>query len=284
MSTTSYSIIITDPGQGGLVIFTGHFTVNNTTNYIQSFYEDGNPTNLLFCTNLPNNFFYTNSTFTNTGLSVGVKYNFSLAPNDSFLIQYCVVPFPGVCLQIVAFQNIGSFPDSQQAQWCAGAFPSPIQNLGRFNFTFAVIPNSDICFPAGTPISTNQGLVPIEALDTNLHTIHGKPIVGITKTTTFDKYLICFEKSSLGRNIPNQRTIMSKDHRIEFESRMVPAYRFLDFSREVKKVNYSGEVLYNVLLEDYEKMTVNNLICETLHPENAVANLLRKGWAKNYSM
>ena len=66
---------------------------------------------------------------------------------------------------------------------------------------------------------------------------------------------------------------MSKDHKIEFEGRMVPAYRFLDHSDKVKKVKYSGETLYNVLLPTYGKMDVNNLICETLHPENQIAKL-----------
>ena len=31
--------------------------------------------------------------------------------------------------------------------------------------------------------------------------------------------------------------------------------------------------MYNVLLESYDKMIVNNLICETLHPENSIAKL-----------
>ncbi len=36
---------------------------------------------------------------------------------------------------------------------------------------------------------------------------------------------------------------------------------------------YNGEILYNVLLETYEKMMVNNLIVETLDPANIVAQL-----------
>jgi hypothetical protein len=70
---------------------------------------------------------------------------------------------------------------------------------------------------------------------------------------------------------------MSKDHKIEFDGRLVPAYRFLDHSDQVKKVPYKGELLYNVLLADgYGKMSVNNLICETLHPENRIAKLFFK--------
>ena len=60
---------------------------------------------------------------------------------------------------------------------------------------------------------------------------------------------------------------------VEFEGRLVPAYRFLDYSDQVKKVKYTGEVLYNVLLAQYGKIDVNNLVCETLHPENIIAKL-----------
>jgi hypothetical protein len=41
----------------------------------------------------------------------------------------------------------------------------------------------------------------------------------------------------------------------------------------VTKVPYNGQVLYNVLMEEHDKMVVNNLICETLHPENYVAKM-----------
>ena len=132
---------------------------------------------------------------------------------------------------------------------------------------------ADICFPAGTPVKTDQGIVNIEQLVPNKHTIRSQPILHITQTTTLDKYLISFEKNALNRNCPSHKTIMSKDHMLEFEGRMFPAYRFLDYYDQVKKVKYNGEILYNVLLPTYGKMEVNNLMCETLHPENQVARL-----------
>jgi hypothetical protein len=62
---------------------------------------------------------------------------------------------------------------------------------------------------------------------------------------------------------------------------MVPAFRFLEFSREVKKVKYTGEILYNVLLVKYGTMLVNNLTCETLHPENIIAKLYTRNYSEN---
>ena len=134
---------------------------------------------------------------------------------------------------------------------------------------------SNICFPAGTPIITDQGSVAIEQLDPTKHTIKQQAILYITQTTTLDKYLIMFPKSSLSRGLPTQTTIMSKDHQIEFNGQLTPAYRFLDYSSEIKKVKYSGEILYNVLLAKYGTIEVNGLTCETLHPNNAVAKQFR---------
>jgi hypothetical protein len=95
-----------------------------------------------------------------------------------------------------------------------------------------------------------------------------------------DKYLISFEKNTFGRNVPNAKTIMTKDHKIVFEGKLVPAYRFLTYTDQVKKVKYSGETLYNVLLgSGYGLMKINDLVCETLHPDNIIAKL----YLTNYS-
>ena len=76
---------------------------------------------------------------------------------------------------------------------------------------------------------------------------------------------------------------MTKDHKVLFNGQLVPAFRFLDFSSNVRKVKYSGETLYNVLLdEDYGVMNVNNLICETLHPDNVIAKLYTSNFSKEY--
>jgi len=137
------------------------------------------------------------------------------------------------------------------------------------------IPVSNICFPAGTPIICNQGAIAIECLNPEIHTIRGKKIIGITKTVTQDKYLVCFEKGALQENIPSKKTIISKNHSIFYKGKMMQAKEFLNHFKNVKKVKYTGEVLYNVLMVQPDKMIVNNLICETLHPENGIAKLYK---------
>ena len=54
---------------------------------------------------------------------------------------------------------------------------------------------------------------------------------------------------------------------------MIKAKNFINKFENVKKVRYTGEILYNVLMEEHNKMMVNNLICETLNPENTIAKL-----------
>jgi hypothetical protein len=56
---------------------------------------------------------------------------------------------------------------------------------------------------------------------------------------------------------------------------MVPAHYLLGRLKDVKKVKYSGEILYNVLLEEYGVMNVNNLMCETLDPTSPIGCLYR---------
>jgi len=38
-------------------------------------------------------------------------------------------------------------------------------------------------------------------------------------------------------------------------------------------IEYHGETLYNVLMENHDTMIINNVICETLHPDNIMAKI-----------
>ena len=48
----------------------------------------------------------------------------------------------------------------------------------------------------------------------------------------------------------------------------------------VSAIIYNGERLYNVLLEKYDKMVVNNLIVETLDPNNVIAQMYSSKFSK----
>lgn len=147
------------------------------------------------------------------------------------------------------------------------------------NGTVFGLPTAGICFLGNTPVQTDQGSILIKNIDSDIHTINKKRIVAITKTKNFHEYLVCFDKNSLDDDYPNKRTVMSKNHKISYNGKMIEAYKFVDKFENVFKIRYGGEVLYNVLMDKHEIVKVNNLLCETLHPENIVAKLYKNGFS-----
>jgi hypothetical protein len=147
---------------------------------------------------------------------------------------------------------------------------------GRNFYTASVAdaPISNVCFPAGTPVSTDQGVVPIEQLDKSVHTIRGKPIVALTKTLSRDSYLVCFEPDSFCPGLPEKRTIMSKEHAVMYKGAWTKARKLVQ-SGIGKKTKNHGHPLYNILLEEEGVCVVNGLLCETLHPQSGMARLYK---------
>ena len=68
---------------------------------------------------------------------------------------------------------------------------TPGTSVTRYGKTFTVKdvakPNIPICFLAGTKVTTDQGDIAIEKLNPKIHTIRGKKIVSITKSTPLQK-------------------------------------------------------------------------------------------------
>jgi uncharacterized protein YjdB len=150
--------------------------------------------------------------------------------------------------------------------------PTPVS--ATFTVTDPTIPESIICFVAGTPVETDQGAVPIETLDPERHTIRNKRIVGVTKTWSPHAWLVEFEPHALGENKPTARTVMSMYHKVDHDGVMTSASRLIN-GTTIKKVPYNRETLYNVLQDEHGTMIVNNVVCETLHPDNITAKLFR---------
>lgn len=124
---------------------------------------------------------------------------------------------------------------------------------------------SNICFLKGTPVVTDQGIIEIQDI-TNKNTINNIKVKYITQTTTNDEYLISIEKDTICENVPSQRTVITKNHEIFYNGNLVKAETIPN-----TKINYNGEILYNVLLEENGLIFVNNLICETLDIHNVIS-------------
>ena len=140
-------------------------------------------------------------------------------------------------------------------------------------------PINPICFPAGTPILTDQGKIPIEQIEPSINTISNKPIVAVTQTVTNEDRIVCIEKHAFGINIPNKKTYISCYHGIMYKNRLIPAKQFVGRFSGVHYSKYEGEKLYNILMEKHQIMIVNNMKVETLNPKNIVAKL----YTSNYS-
>ena len=138
-----------------------------------------------------------------------------------------------------------------------------------------------ICFPAGTPVMTDKGEVSIEKLRPGIHKIHGKRIVAITETNPLFNYIIRIDKDALGKNVPCRRTEISRDHEVFYKGKMMRSEDLVEKCHGVYRIKYHGETLYNVLMEKHDKMMINNLICETLHPRNIMALISRGNYTKS---
>lgn len=129
--------------------------------------------------------------------------------------------------------------------------------------------NADICFPADTPVNTDQGIIMIQDIVPGKHTIRDKRIRCITKTALrSQKHLVKIHRNALGINKPNRVTYISQDHGVLCKGRMIRAKNLKYFTRKVSVVPYNGEPLYNILMDRHEKIVVNNMVAETLHPQN----------------
>lgn len=143
-------------------------------------------------------------------------------------------------------------------------------------------PISIICFQKNTPILTDQGIIPIDKINTKIHTIRDNKIIAITKTISIDNYLVCFEKNSLKFNYPCKKTVMSKDHKLYYNGKLTEAYKFIELFPNVTKIQYNGDILYNILMEKHDIINVNNLICETLHPDNIIAKIFTSNLSEEH--
>jgi hypothetical protein len=137
----------------------------------------------------------------------------------------------------------------------------------QFDISQVEVLESNICFVKGTPVLTDQGIVEIQNI-TNNNTINNIKVKYITQTIQKETQLVCIKKDTLGENIPNQKTFVSNNHKLLYNDIMTKAEDITS-----KRIPYTGEILYNVLLEENGFMTVNNMICETLDINNPIAKL-----------
>ena len=128
------------------------------------------------------------------------------------------------------------------------------------------------CFTKDSLVKTNQGLIKIQNIDVNKHTINGKKIHALTvnyyhlDSEQFIPFLVFIKKDSLFKNYPIKDTFVSPTHRIFYSGKFMNSYELI----KIKKAEYffldKKTKVYNILLGKLEKIQVNNLITESLDP------------------
>ena len=126
------------------------------------------------------------------------------------------------------------------------------------------------CFLEGTPVLTDQGELSIEQI-TSENTIGNQKVVKITKIMNKDNYMILIKKDAFSQNVPSQDTYIGKNHGIYIDDKLVYANKLLLLKNSgITKEEIGHTYIYNVLLPTHSKMLVNNMIVETLDPNNRV--------------
>jgi hypothetical protein len=138
----------------------------------------------------------------------------------------------------------------------------------------SVNPNSSsnvppICFLKGSIVETDQGMVEIQNLNTEIHSIGGKKILALTKTPGDTMSLVLIKRNLISRGSPNVDTPITVAHKILQNNVMTPAI----FIPGAVPYKYTNDFLYNVLLETHETMKVNGMIVETLSPLHPTAKI-----------
>lgn len=256
------------------VAFHGSFVINTTNNLITEFYSGPNKTGTSLTIDNGQLHFYVPSSgqfdvyFTYVA---GIGFNaFNAGTTTTTFIE---LNDDGSALASIL--GYGPLDTDMLVQVDAGY---PLNPPNPFTITLvsstpAADPVSNICFPANTPITLDQGIVAIDLINPAIHTIRNKRIVAITKTTSAQNYLVRIEKDALGTNLPSEATIISPEHKILYKNTLVAAKQFLGYFEKINKAEYNNEPLYNVLLDDYSKMNVNNLTVETLDPTSDIAQI-----------
>ena len=135
-------------------------------------------------------------------------------------------------------------------------------------------PIANICFLAGTKIVTDQGITNIEKVS-NKNSINGQNVNFVSMTENVDDYMVLLKKDALYKNVPNEDTYVTGNHKIFFNRQMSKAKNLVN-NTSISKVEMERAVVYNVLLEGEKdgKMIANGMIAETLSPKSPMTEML----------
>jgi hypothetical protein len=147
-----------------------------------------------------------------------------------------------------------------------GATSFTITNPGAVSFSLA----GGICFLGNTLVNTDQGKVKFNELTTK-NTINKHQINKVVSVMNKDNTMVLVKKDSLGDSVPNKDTYISNNHKILIDGNYFEAKNIVN-NFNIYTKNMPRKRLYNVLLDHHGTMIVNNMVVETLDPNNKFAH------------
>jgi hypothetical protein len=233
------------------------------------------------------NMWYENSTVNDNPVNITVYYYFDLQnPNNQIYRDYFTATFTYDPVNAVydyvpsngrPASNDSNGLTSEELDGLTLFYTNPItenmtpEELDAYILSLLPIP-SHHCFPAYTPVLTDQGLINISNINTQIHTIHNQRIVALTHTYNIEKSMIMIKKNAIVFGVPNIDTVITQNHKILYGGKFVEAFNLINH-KSIYRIPYNGELLYNILLDNHTYMVINNLICETLDPNSLLAKL-----------
>ena len=128
---------------------------------------------------------------------------------------------------------------------------------------FTISAAGNICFLGPTKVKTDQGFIPFNQL-TKYNTIDNKKVKKVIQMCNTDDNLIFIKKHAFGKGIPNKNTHIGCNHGIYINDKLVRARNLVN-GKTIIEDKREKDIIYNVLLESYGVMYVNNMPCETLN-------------------
>ena len=133
--------------------------------------------------------------------------------------------------------------------------------------------NALACFPKGTPINTDDGIIEIQDIIPSRHTIRGNNVRAIVMSQWTQGNMILFKKNCLYKNVPSSNTLISMKHQIYYDGKMLDADCFVLLNKAEAIPHTINKPIYNVLLDKHDKMITNNMIVETQNPNSMIGYL-----------
>jgi len=201
-------------------------------------------------------------------ISAGVDLVNGLAIGNSSLLTWYeenVIAGTGAfAVNVANYSSLASVFLSKLQAEAENTYPAGATNASGTGYVEGNTINSGIpviCLLEGTLILTDQGEIPIENITCN-NTIFNKKIVYVTKALSSEN-IVLMQKDCLGDNIPSKDTYITDTHEISINYKFYFIKQLIN-NNTIKYVNIGVHRIYNIMLCEFNKMNVYNLILGTM--------------------